>query len=63
MKLWKRVDGISKTGVFLVNTWEHVRDCDADTAATWLAIFQKDEPKEVFVLSEEKPKNSIKRLG
>lgn len=48
MKLWKynKITGY----------WVLVRDCAEDTADTWLFIFQKDEPNEIFKLSKTKPK-------
>lgn len=48
MKLWK----LNKTTGY----WQYVRDCDKQTAAQWLAIFQKDEPTEQFKISARKPK-------
>lgn len=36
--------------------WKYVRGVNADEAERWLAIFQKDEPHETFVISPTKPR-------
>ena len=48
MKLWKYNP--------VTGYWVYVRDCDKQTAAQWLAIFQFDEPKAQFKLSARKPR-------
>jgi len=56
--LWRRVQKIHKTGKALVYSWEHVRGCTEETANHWLARFQKDDPKETFILAAKKPPDS-----
>jgi hypothetical protein len=48
MKLWKynKVTGY----------WGLVRECSADTADRWLAIFQADDPDGVYKVSKARPK-------
>ena len=45
--LWKR-DKVT-------GTWDYVRDVTPETAAQWLAIFQKDEPNETFKVAAKRP--------
>jgi hypothetical protein len=47
MQLWK----LNKA----TGHWEHQRDVLEETAAQWLAVFQKSEPAETFVIAEKKP--------
>ena len=35
--------------------WVSQRNCTAETAAQWLAIFQKDEPEETFIAAKRRP--------
>jgi hypothetical protein len=49
MGLW-RYDAI--TGM-----WKLERNCEKETASDWLAVFKKDEPSVVFILSRKKPRN------
>jgi len=46
MRLWKynKITG-----------WNVARSVTPDTAVEWLKIWQKDEPKETFVISTRKP--------
>lgn len=48
IKLWKynRITGY----------WIIQRECNDNTADRWLAVFQKDEPDELFKLSRNKPR-------
>lgn len=57
-KLWRRVQGISKSGKYLTFKWKYERECEAEKAQEWLALFERDEPGAVFKLSEEKPRSS-----
>ena len=47
MKLWKynKITGF----------WNVVRSVTPDIAVEWLMVWQKDEPKETFVISTRKP--------
>jgi len=47
MRLWKykKITGL----------WNVVRSVTPDTAVEWLKIWQKNEPKETFVISTRKP--------
>jgi len=47
MRLWKynKITGL----------WNVVRSVTAETAVEWLKVWQKDEPKETFVISIRKP--------
>lgn len=36
--------------------WTPERQCEADSAAAWLAIFQRDEPAVTFRLSAKRPR-------
>lgn len=54
--LWKRVKRIHKSGLSLTWNWEHVRRLDTVMAEEWRDRFQQDEPTEVFVVSENKPR-------
>ena len=47
MKLWKykKITGL----------WNVVRSVTVDSAGEWLKVWQKDEPKETFVVSTRKP--------
>jgi len=48
MKLWRynKITGY----------WILMRDCASNNAAQWLEVFQADEPKEYFKLSNKKPR-------
>ena len=35
--------------------WIVCRQCEEDTAQSWLTIFKQDEPGSMFVLSRRKP--------
>jgi hypothetical protein len=47
MRLWKynKITGF----------WNVVRTVTPETAVEWLKVWQKDEPKETFVISTRKP--------
>lgn len=38
--------------------WDPQRVCAKETAGQWLAVFQKDEPKEAFQLAKHRPKTA-----
>jgi hypothetical protein len=42
----------------ITGCWRIERMCAADTAATWLALFQSDEPAAHFALSRFSPRTN-----
>lgn len=48
IKLWRYN---TTTGI-----WNLQRICDDDTAAQWLEVFKRDEPRAQFKLSKRQPK-------
>lgn len=38
--------------------WRRERECAADTAQAWLALFSRDEPHVKFVLADKAPSTS-----
>lgn len=54
--LWRQVERIHKSGMYMMLDWTRERDCAPENAAGWLAVWQKDEPQAVFCLAETKPK-------
>jgi hypothetical protein len=40
--------------------WDHVRSVTAETAAAWLAVWQRDEPGTLFVIAKSKPRKAPK---
>lgn len=54
-KIWKR-DEWRALGKPVKVVWKYVRTVPVEEAAQWLAIFQKDEPHETFIIAPTKPR-------
>ena len=45
----------------VVGTWKHERNVTNETAASWLQVFQRDAPKETFVVACKKPTTAAEK--
>jgi hypothetical protein len=54
-KLWRREEWRTP-GKPVKVVWKYVRTVLVEEAPQWLAIFQKDEPHETFVIAPTKPR-------
>lgn len=43
--------------------WRHERSVTPENASLWVAVFRKDEPEAIFVVSSKKPPSSVSPRG